>query len=155
MFFFIFGIFNPIGTLRTTSKNKKADALASAFFSNLKNRTPCFESHAQQGFRQPAQHRLLCGTHKNPLTAASVRIWQGSWHYVAQDPSLNTTYRLHTLHSTTLSREFSLAIADCEYRAPLTPRLVRHDLLYLIRLLFATFSALFLKSLHFLPQLSF
>ena len=72
-----------------------------------------------------AQPRFPCGTQEWPLTAASFRTWQGSWVPVAQDPDVNTNSLRLTIQSSHLEQEFSLAIADCEYRAPLPPRLAR------------------------------
>src|SRR5699024_1142951 len=76
-----------------------------------------------------AQFRRPHGTQKDPLTAASSRTCQASWVSVAQDLNVHTNSLRQTIKSPYLKWEFSLAIADCEYKAPLLPRLARHYIL--------------------------
>lgn len=54
------------------NSQQKTEHFCSVFIC-LKNRTPGVVLSVQQGCRQPAQGRWLCGTQDNPLTAASVR----------------------------------------------------------------------------------
>ena len=62
---------------------------------------------------QLAQTRLIHGTRKWPLIAASFQTWRGSWASIAWDPVINTTYKSQTTNYWYLSKEFNPAIADC------------------------------------------
>jgi len=67
------------------------------------------------------QARHSRGARRVLFTVASFRIWRGSQVYVAQDPTLYIIAR----DMPSRGEGFNPAIADCGYRAPLAPRLVR------------------------------
>ena len=67
---------------------------------------------------------------KLTLMAAPFPAWPGSRRLFAWDPTVNIAYGSSDSTQSTLGKEFSLAIADCEYRVPLTPRLARPVLLH-------------------------
>ena len=69
------------------------------------------------------QSRRSRGARRAFLIVASFRIWRGSEAFVARDPNINAAQQFRIIWITALRREFSLARADCEYRAPLAPRL--------------------------------
>lgn len=80
--------------------------------------------------RGPTQARHPCGTQATPFTAASFRTSRGSRGPAAQDPTINVDPRDITRTRLRREREFSPAIADCGYRAPLAPRLARSRKVY-------------------------
>ena len=69
------------------------------------------------------QSRRSRGARRAFLIVASFRTWRGSEAFVARDPNINAAQQFRIIWITALRREFSLARADCEYRAPLAPRL--------------------------------
>ena len=62
---------------------------------------------------QLTQTRLIHGTWKVSLIAASFQTWRGSWVFIAWDPIINITYIGQTIQDKNLSKEFNPAIADC------------------------------------------
>ena len=62
---------------------------------------------------QLAQTRLIHGTRKWPLIAASFQTWRGSWASIAWDPVINTTYKSQATNYWYRNEEFNPAIADC------------------------------------------
>ena len=69
------------------------------------------------------QSRRSRGARRAFLIVASFRTWRGSEAFVARDPNINVVQQFRIIWITALRREFSLARADCEYRAPLAPHL--------------------------------
>ena len=69
------------------------------------------------------QSRRSRGARRAFFIVASFRTWRGSEVFVARDPNINIAQQFRIIWITALRREFSLARADCEYRAPLAPRL--------------------------------